>query len=114
MKLMPRPTRPMIRMAKFGAKAWRRVKPPIPRKVMKATRQGLYLESQRLRGMARNRFPKTTEAPSQPCWTGERSRSSAMSGRRRPMTNMDDRAIATPEVRVPTTIHLPLKLFASC
>ena len=89
------------------------MKPPIPRKVMKATRQGLYLESQRLRGMARNRFPKTTDAPSQPCWTGERSRSSAMSGRRRPMTNMEVKAVATPVVRLPTTIHLPLKLSAS-
>ena len=50
MKLIPRPTRPTTRMAKFGAKAWRRVNPPMPKKVMKATRQGLYRESHRFEG----------------------------------------------------------------
>ena len=98
----------MTSTAKFGEKAWRRVKPPMPRTVMKATRQGLYLESQRLRGIARKRLPKTTEAPRKPCSTGVSPSSLVISGSSNPITNMEVRAVATPEVRVPTTIHLPL------
>ena len=73
---------------------------------MLAILHGMYRDNHKLEGIEKKRLARSTDDASNPCCEGERSRSSEISGSRRPRIIRTERDVATHELRDPTTTHL--------